>query len=135
MGMFDTISSSLEIYGCPWDHDLQTKSFDSLMNHYWISPAGELFQVDYAHTHDWIEVPLKERRGLFGRYRTIANGNHGRVYPVAYWGHVHVIPTHYPKAKDWKTLIFERGVVTAIESDTTISPGILTRADNRRRAP
>lgn len=134
MGMFDTISSSLEIYGGPWDQDLQTKSFDSLMDHYWISPSGELFQIDYSWTHDWIEVPLEERRGLFGRYRTIANGNHGRVYPVDHWGHVHVIPAHYAKMKELKTLIFENGVVISIESDTTISPGILTRADNRRNA-
>lgn len=133
MGMFDTISSSKEIYGGPWDQDLQTKSFDALLAHYWIDPAGRLYQIDYSYTYDWVEVPKEERKRPLDMYRTIPNGNHGRVHPVNHWGHVHVIPAHYEATHHGKTLIFERGVVVSIEDDIT-TPGTLNRADNRRRA-
>ena len=116
MGMFDTISSSLEVYGSPWDQDLQTKSFDSLLAHYWIDPLGRLHHIDYSFTYDWIEIPKEERKRPLDLYRTIPNGNHGRVSPVIYWGHVHVLPAHYGKTMEGKTLIFERGVVVSIEN-------------------
>lgn len=120
MGMFDTIRSSVPIFGCPWDHDLQTKSLDCIMAEYWISPSGQLYEVDYSGTHDWVEKPVEERKGMFDRFTTIPNGNRGRVRATNYWGHIHVVSGN---EKDWeRTLIFEAGVLFFdFKGDTSIS--------------
>lgn len=120
MGMFDTVRSSYPIFGCPWDHDLQTKSLDCIMAEYWISPSGQLYEVDYSGTHDWVEKAVEDRKGPFDRFTTIPNGQHGRVRATRYWGHMHVTAD---REKDWeRTIVFEDGILVAgVGGDTTIS--------------
>ncbi len=116
MGMFDTVNSSYPIFG-EGDHDLQTKSLDCVLAQYWISPDGQLYLIDYSYTQNWVEVPEHERRGFFDRYRTVPNGNKGRVYAMHYWGHMHLINKHHQE----RTVIFEDGVLVDVGDDTTIS--------------
>lgn len=135
MGMFDSVISHYPLFGYPWDLDLQTKSFDCLMSTFWIDPEGRLFEIDYSYTHDWVETPQEERRGLFDSHKVIPNGNRGKVRPVAYWGHIHIYPgkTVNRPGHDgqylWieKTLIFKAGQIThSLDTPKRIrSPGTL----------
>ena len=57
MGMFDTLRVQLKISGftdVP-DCDFQTKSLDSLMEHYVITDKGELYKEIWDY--DWSEDP------------------------------------------------------------------------------
>lgn len=118
MGMFDTVRSSYPIFGSRWDHDLQTKSLDCILASYWISPAGELFEIDYSHTQDWIEKPEHEQRGFFDRYKAVPNGRHGHVRPTRYWGHMHLSSANNEDTE--RTVVFEDGVIVEM-TDSTIS--------------
>ena len=120
MGMFDTVRSSYPIFGGDWDLDLQTKSLDCILAAYWISPAGELFQIDYSYTQDWIEKPEDEQRGFFDRYKSVPNGNHGHVRATRYWGHLHLVSSNDDDFE--RTVVFEDGVIVG-STDSTISRG------------
>ena len=45
---------------------------------YWISPAGQLYEIDYAGTQDWSE----NTESNFPLLKHTPNGNHGRVRAV-----------------------------------------------------
>lgn len=89
MGMFDTIHSSYEILGCPWDHDLQTKDLECIMATFWISPAGELYQYSATDAYDLEVIPKEERTGI-AAFRQRFNGNRGRVSVYDFTGDVRV---------------------------------------------
>ena len=52
MGMFDTIRSSYDLGPGFWNKELQTKDLTCTLSVYWISPNGELFEIDYSEL--WI---------------------------------------------------------------------------------
>ena len=84
MGMFDTIRSSYDLGPGFWNRDLQTKDLVCMLSEYWISPNGELFEIDYSGTVDW-GPDLK----------TVSNGNRGKVRPVIITGEIEVYPTNW----------------------------------------
>ena len=121
MGMFDRVRSSLPVFGGVSDHTLQTKDLEGLMFDYWISPAGELFQVDLSHTCDLYQVPEGKRKHRLHIWDWRPNGNRGTVRPVRVEGPVIVYPSkwsldtaRWPHAE----LYFEAGVIQSV--DTTI---------------
>ena len=88
MGMFDTIRSSYDLGPGFWNKDLQTKDLTCTLSEYWISPNGELFEIDYSGTHDWEFVnDLK--------YKPVPNGNRGAVRPVIITTEVEVYPVKW----------------------------------------
>ena len=118
MGMFDTVRSSLQLFSPEADRSLQTKSLEGLMFEYWISPAGELFQVDFSHTHDLHQVPEGERKHRLHVWDWKPNGNRGRVRFVPWEGPVIAYPAkwdvdklHWPQAE----IYFHQGVVEAVD--------------------
>ena len=56
MGMFDTVRSSYDLGPGFWMRDLQTKDLECLMCEYWIDPLGQLFEIDYTGTQDFLEL-------------------------------------------------------------------------------
>lgn len=100
MGMFDTVRSSYDL-GPGWlNKELQTKDLDCCMCEYWISPAGQLFEVDYSGTQDFVENP-ENTTPLWKGIKWVPNGNHGRVHPVFAFKVVELYPAkwdaHYAK--------------------------------------
>ena len=111
MGMCDYVNSSYPL-GEAFTGELQTKDIipelGGCMNHYWISPAGELFELDTDGTQDM--VPDTEKP--FFPYKWVPNGNHGRIKVVNLTRSVEVYPTKFQgNWKDWPklTLFFVHG--------------------------
>lgn len=101
MGMYDTVRSSYDL-GPGWlNKELQTKDLDCCMNEYWISPEGQLFEIDYSHTYDFVDIPEEERVRPWNVFKTVPNGNHGKVRPVYIFKVVELYPAkwdaHYAK--------------------------------------
>ena len=84
--MYDTVRSSYNLGPELTECELQTKDLDLLMEDYWISPAGELFTINYARTADLVPDPECKRQ--FWPYKWEPNGNHGRVTPSLHTGDV-----------------------------------------------
>jgi len=107
MGMFDTIRSSYDLGPGFWNKDLQTKDLTCSMAEYWISPHGELFEIDYSGTHDWELVD-----DII--YKSVPNGNRGTVRPVTITTEIEVYPAkwdaHYAKFPTMK-ITFIDGVL------------------------
>ena len=100
MGMYDTVRSSYDL-GPGYKKDLQTKDLECCMCEYWISPSGQLFEIDYSGTQDFEEIPVEKRTVITGFYKTTPNGNHGKVRPVYVFKVVELYPAkwdaHYCK--------------------------------------
>jgi hypothetical protein len=107
MGMFDTIRSSYDLGPGFWNKDLQTKDLDCTLSEYWISPNGELFEIDYSGTHDWELVDNIN-------YKPVPNGNRGAVRPIIITTELEVYPStwdaHYAKFPTMK-ITFIDGVL------------------------
>ena len=86
MGFYDTVRSSYDLGQDLTDCELQTKDLACAMEDLWISPAGELFVVDYTRTAELVPDPERERK--FWPYKWEPNGNHGRVLPSNHTGDV-----------------------------------------------
>ena len=54
MGMFDSIHCSYDL-GAGFHHKtLQTKDLHNQMVEYWLSPVGQLYELDFAGTQSWV---------------------------------------------------------------------------------
>ena len=81
MGMFDTIRSSYPLIDKETDMELQCKDFDCMMQDYWISPAGQLFEVNFRHAFTCKEKPIPRRINRWDRILWEPNGLNGFVRP------------------------------------------------------
>ena len=99
MGLFDTIKSSYDL-GPGFRRELQTKDLYNCCAHYWISPIGQLYEIDYSGTQDWEADPESKLPLL----KHIPNGNHGRVRAVNLFNTI----TVYPSLWDCKYSPFPR---------------------------
>ena len=91
------------------------------MCEYWISPAGQLFEVDYSHTHDFVDIPEEERVRPWNVFKTVPNGNHGKVRPVYIFKVVELYPAewgaHYAR---WPSchVYFRDGMIQEVRHKT-----------------
>ncbi len=81
MGMFDTVRSSYPLIDEITDRDLQCKDFDCVMTNYWISPEGQLFNVNFRDAFTYREKPVVQRRFVWDKVVWEPNGDHGHVSP------------------------------------------------------
>jgi hypothetical protein len=92
MGMFDYVRSSYDLGPQLTNVECQTKDIEEgiggTMTHYWISPDGYLYVVDYSHTSDLKmynpgDPEYNEERAWLN-FEWIPNGSHGkvRVHPI-----------------------------------------------------
>lgn len=100
MGMYDTVRSSYNLGEQFTDVELQTKDIDCLMSHYWLSPDGYLYQIDYSGTADFEKIEESDKdyneKHKFLNFRWVPNGNHGKISPCYITRYVEVYPF------DWK---------------------------------
>lgn len=91
MGMFDTIKCSYDLGPGFHYRELQTKDLECCMCEYWISPAGQLYEIDYSGTQDW--EPTDD--GKFPMFKSVPNGTHGKVRPVYLFDTIEVYPAKW----------------------------------------
>jgi hypothetical protein len=122
MGMFDTVRSSYDLGPGFYRKDLQTKDLDCCMNEYWIDPSGRLFEVDYSGTHDFVDIPEEERVRPWNVFKTVPNGNRGKVKPVYLFKVIEVYPSiwdckyaAYPR----QFIYFRDGIITETRASNT----------------
>ncbi len=120
MGMFDTIYSAYPIFGCPYDHELQTKDLENLMLRFTINPDGQIYEIDTQGTWDMVPIPEEEREGI-GDYEAKANGNRGRVRPYLITSECLVYPSKYYgnyQRMPCALLTFHDGTLVRLHRDT-----------------
>ena len=71
MGLFDRVRCSYPINEHFNNNMLQTKGLSNSLAEYWISPAGELFEIDDYKAADFVEVDefIKEADSLVSSLR------------------------------------------------------------------
>jgi hypothetical protein len=118
MGLFDRVRCSYKINEHFNSNILQTKGLKCALSEYWISPAGELFEIDDCITADFIEVD-DDTLPPWARFQWIPNGNHGKVIPTYITDCIEVYPEQNPNAKweQWPrcSICFKSGKITHIE--------------------
>jgi len=92
------------------------------MMDFWLSPVGELYGINYDGTYDIIEVPEENRSSPWELFKSVPNGNRGRIAPVDITQTIEVYPAkwdaHYA-AFPRKTITFVHGVLITNESQIT----------------
>jgi hypothetical protein len=88
------------------------------MAEYWITPAGELYEIDESYTADFVEVD-DESLPPWARFQWIPNGQHGKVTPVYITDCIEVYPEQNPHQKweEWPrcSICFKDGKITHVE--------------------
>jgi len=106
--MFDYLYSSYNLGEGFTNILCQTKDLErgigGTMSNYWLSPAGQLYLMNYSGTHD-LEIIGKEREEYrenmkFMNYRCVPNGTHGKVQPCNITDYVEVYPVKWEG--DWE---------------------------------
>ena len=113
MGMFDYLRSSYDFGKHFTNVELQTKDIEDgiggTMSHYWLSPDGHLYYIDYSHTADFVEVKEGDEdyneKHSFMNFKWVPNGNHGKIRPWFLTKYIRVYPSEWKgKWEDWPTL-------------------------------
>mgnify|MGYP003331419972 CR=1 FL=1 len=111
--MFDYVRSSYNLGEQFTGIELQTKDIEDViggtMSHYWLSPDGGLYFIDYSHTADFVEIKEGDEeytdKHKFMNFKWVPNGNHGKVSPVYLTKYVEVYPAIWDgKWEDWPRL-------------------------------
>jgi len=120
MGLFDTVRSSYNL-GPGFTNDLQTKDLECCMCEYWISPNGELYEIDYSGTQDFVEPDGSD--SPWRLFKTVKNGNHGKVIPCQVTATVTVYPSkwtcYYSPFPEKKILFVEGKIYKVIDIEKT----------------
>lgn len=118
MGMFDRVHCSYSINEHFNTSTLQTKGLKCSMCEYWISPAGELFEIDDYNAADFVEVD-DDTIPEWARFQWIPNGNHGKVTPCYVTDCIEVYPEQNPNQtwEEWPrcSICFKLGKITHVE--------------------
>lgn len=125
MGMFDYVRSSYP-FGEHFTEVCHTKEMEyddigGTMSHYWISPSGCLYHIDYSNTADFVEIPdeeLKSEKHKWMKYRWESNGLRGRVKPYPITKYVVIYPEKWSgEWRDWPDcrIHFKYGIVQDYE--------------------
>ena len=99
MGMFDTIYSGYNL-GPGFNHcELQTKDLECSMMEFWLCPSGNLYEIDYSGTADFVELFPGDNgyddTRLWTNFRWRSNGNHGRIKPYPITCYAEVYPSKW----------------------------------------
>jgi hypothetical protein len=116
--MFDYVRSSFNLGDDLTDVELQTKDLVCLMEDYWISPAGELFTIDYSDVSDLIPEP--DSTNKFFPYKSVPNGNHGKVTPSLHTGDVRLYRSNSAGNFVEITVTFLKGKVYELSTPTLL---------------
>ena len=93
--------------------ELQTKDIEDCiggtMSHYWLSPDGHLYTIDYSHTADFVQINEGDEdynnKHKFMNFKWVPNGNKGKVSPVMLTKYIRVYLSRWDgEWTDWPTL-------------------------------
>lgn len=114
MGMFDTIRSSYDLGPHFTNVECQTKDIEEYgiggtLSFYWIDPAGYLYNIDYSHTADFVQIGEDDERyhseKTYLNFIWEPNGNHGKVLVHGLTKYVEIYPANWEgKWQDWPRL-------------------------------
>ena len=114
--LFDYVRCSMDI-GVLTDVTCETTCLGSNMARYWVSPAGELFVIDYEGTHDFVIVtetdPEYDAEHSWRNTSIEPNGAHGSVAPVNFTGVVNIAPDPSLQPEigwEFRSLVFKDGL-------------------------
>ena len=114
--LFDYVRCSMDI-GVLTDVTCEALSLGGGMERYWVSPAGQLFVIDYEGTHDFVIVtetsPEYDRQYPWRNTSIKPNGAHGVVAPVNFTGVICIEPNRVTQPEfewEYKALTFESGL-------------------------
>ena len=111
--MFDYLRSSYDLGPQFTNVELQTKDIEDCiggtMSHYWLSPDGHLYTIDYSHTADFVELKEGDEgyndKKTFLNFKWVPNGNRGKVSPWILTKYIRVYPSSWNgQWEDWPTL-------------------------------
>lgn len=91
--MFDTIRCNYDAGAGFHNRELQTKDLENMMIEYWITPHGQLYQIDYAGTYAFEGVDKNFELSL--PIRTVPTGNKGRIFPCGITKTIEVYPSKW----------------------------------------
>ena len=96
MGMYDTVRCDYTITP-EFKGECQTKTMDKWMggsmSHYYIDPAGYLYEADTRGTAEWVRNPTKSKPWPYVRLQT---GRRGRLRALTgYTDYVTIYPVNY----------------------------------------
>ena len=94
MGMFDTIRCNYDLGPGFWNKELQTKDLHCVCCDFWLDPAGQLWEIDYSGTQDFVNIPIDDSHPWLS-CKTVANGNRGKVKPYYVTKTVEVYPSEW----------------------------------------
>ena len=100
MGLFDEVRSSYPLIDDVSDLHLQTKDLDCLMLNYWISPAGQLYEVRISDAYTSQAVEVGSRKHPWQLIKWVRNGKHGTVSPCTHTALVRLYPAQWQG--DWE---------------------------------
>ena len=112
MGMMDYFRSSYDLGKTFTDTRCQTKDIEDYgiggtMTHYWLSPNGQLYWIDYSHTADFVELKESDegyQEGMLSllNFQWIPNGKRGRVRLMNFTKYITVYPERWDgEWKEW----------------------------------
>ena len=113
MGMMDYLRSSYDLGPQFTNVELQTKDIEDCiggtMSHYWLSPDGHLYTIDYSHTADFVQINEGDEdynnKHKFMNFKWVPNGNKGKVSPVMLTKYIRVYLSRWDgEWTDWPTL-------------------------------
>jgi hypothetical protein len=90
MGMFDTIRCNYDAGAGFHNRELQTKDLECMMFEYWITPHGQLYQIDYSGTQSIVDSGAQDFRIV-----TVPNGNHGKITAMDITKTIEVYPSKW----------------------------------------
>ena len=96
MGMFDTIHCTYDLGPGFYMKDLQTKDLSCSMTEYWLCPNGNLYEINYSGTSDFVErMPGDDcysESAPWANFVSVPNGNRGTIQITNYTGYCEVYP-------------------------------------------
>ena len=113
MGMFDYFRSSYNLGEQFTETRCQTKDIEDgiggTMTHYWLSPDGVLYYINYSHTADFVEIQEGDKdyneTHKWCNFHWVPNGNHGKVTPWYLTKYIEIYPEQWEgKWEDWPRL-------------------------------
>lgn len=112
MGLFSTVYNQCPLIGEEFLGELQTKDLENVLDHYWLSPAGHLYLIDWSKSFEMVEN--EESAAWYDRFKWELTGKRGRLRPYRR----SVIVRLYPATNrnEWKEVyvFFKMGEFNAV---------------------
>ena len=112
MGLFSTVYNQCPLLGEEFLGELQTKDLENVLDHYWLSPDGHLYLIDWGGSFEMVENA--DSKAWYDRFKWEPTGQNGKLKPYRR----SVIARMYPASasREWKEVyvFFKAGQFNAV---------------------